>query len=74
MVKNDKFDAKMIALNLANGTYKEVYVPEEEDVAVKEYIRMLGDFKTSLKKIKHNWGNCRRSTMCFKCISRKKIR
>ncbi|CDN33598.1 IS110 family transposase [Bacillus thuringiensis] len=52
MVKNDRFDAKMIALNLANGTYKEVYVPEEEDVAVKEYIRMLGDFKTSLKKIK----------------------
>ncbi|MGQ0421773.1 CAP domain-containing protein, partial [Bacillus sp. HC-Mk] len=25
--------AKMIAINLANGTYKEVYVPEEEDVA-----------------------------------------
>ncbi|WP_242070378.1 hypothetical protein [Bacillus thuringiensis] len=24
--------------------------------------------------VKKNWGNCRRSTMCFKCISRKKIR
>ncbi|MGM0110165.1 IS110 family transposase [Enterococcus sp. DIV0187] len=52
VVKNDRFDAKMIALNLANGTYKSVYVPQEEDVEVKEYIRMLDDFKKALKKIK----------------------
>ncbi len=42
----------MIALNLANNTYKPVYVPDEEDICVKEYIRMMKDFKTSLKKIK----------------------
>lgn len=52
VVKNDRFDAKMIALNLANGTYKSVYVPQEDDVAIKEYIRMLADFKKALKKIK----------------------
>lgn len=52
VVKNDRFDAKMIALNLANGTYKSVYVPKEDDVAVKEYIRMLNDFKKAFKKIK----------------------
>ena len=40
----------MIALNLANNTYKPVYVPDEEDICVKEYIRMMKDFKTSLKK------------------------
>ncbi len=42
----------MIARNLANGTYKEAYIPEKEDVIMKEHILMLGDFKTSLKKIK----------------------
>ncbi|MGL9997449.1 hypothetical protein IGJ41_002732 [Enterococcus sp. DIV1537a] len=52
VVKNDRLDAKMIALNLANNTYREVYVPDEEDVSVKEYIRMMDDFKKSLKKIK----------------------
>lgn len=49
MVKNDRSDARMIASNLGNGTYKSVYVPQEEDVEVKEYIRMVSDFKTSLK-------------------------
>lgn len=52
VVKNDRFDAKMIASNLANGTYKSVYVPQEDDVEVKEYVRMLSDFKTALKKVK----------------------
>ena len=52
VVKNDRLDAKMIALNLANNTYKPVYIPDEEDICVKEYIRMMKDFKTSLKKIK----------------------
>lgn len=51
-VKNDKMDAKMIASNLAHGTYKAVYVPEQDDVEVKEYIRMRNDFKTALKKVK----------------------
>ena len=35
----------MIALNLANNTYKPVYVPDEEDICVKEYIRMMKDFQ-----------------------------
>lgn len=52
VVKNDRLDAKMIALNLANNTYNAVYVPDDEDVSVKEYIRMMDDFKKSLKKIK----------------------
>ncbi len=52
LVKNDRLDAKIISLNLANNTYKEVYVPNDENVSVKEYIRMMDDFKTSLKKIK----------------------
>lgn len=52
MVNNDRSDAKMIASNLVNGTYKSVYVPQEDHVEVKEYIRMVNDFKTSLKKIK----------------------
>ena len=30
-----------IAANLANGTYKSVYVPTDEDVEIKEYIRMM---------------------------------
>jgi len=42
----------MITLNLANKTYKPVYVPNEEDTCVKEYIRMIKDFKILLKKIK----------------------
>ena len=29
----------MIALNLANNTYKPVYVPDEEDICVKEYFQ-----------------------------------
>ena len=54
VVKNDRMDAKNIAENLSNGTYKKVYVPCDEDVEVKEYIRMLDDFKKQQKKIKQN--------------------
>lgn len=45
MVKNDRMDALNIAKNLASGSYKSVYVPDEEDVEIKEYIRMIHDFK-----------------------------
>ena len=48
VVKNDRRDAKNIATNLANGTYKSVYVPTEEVVEIKEYIRMMHDFKIEL--------------------------
>ena len=52
--KNDKLDARNIATNLANGTYKFVYVPNDEDLAVKEYIRMLDDTKIARKKVKQH--------------------
>ncbi|BAP85150.1 transposase [Paucilactobacillus hokkaidonensis JCM 18461] len=56
MVKNDRMDAKMIARNLASGTYKSVYIPDEEDLDVKEYVRMRKDFILALKKIKQEIG------------------
>ena len=51
-VKTDKRDAANIARCLAFHTYSEVYVPDDEDNAVKEYIRMRDDQKLALKKIK----------------------
>ena len=52
VVKTDKMDARNIAINLANGTYKPVHIPDDEDLRVKEYIRMTNNFKKELKKIK----------------------
>lgn len=51
-VKNDRKDAANIARCLAYGTYKRVYVPDDEDNAVKEYIRMRDDVKQHLKSTK----------------------
>ena len=51
-IKTDKRDALMIAQCLAHGGYKAVYIPDEEDDAVKEYIRMRDDHRIALKKIK----------------------
>ena len=51
-VKTDKRDAMNIAKNLAYRTYSAVYIPTEEDNAVKEYIRMRDDAKDNLKKLK----------------------
>lgn len=51
-IKTDKRDAANIARCLAFRTYSEVYVPDDEDNAVKEYIRMRDDQKLALKKIK----------------------
>ena len=45
-------DAMKIAKCLAKGSYKSVYVPSDEDNAVKEYIRMRDDMKDSLKRLK----------------------
>ena len=39
MVKNDRMDALNIAKNLASGSYKAVYVPDEEDSNVREACR-----------------------------------
>ncbi|MFK4935422.1 IS110 family RNA-guided transposase [Lactococcus garvieae] len=52
VVKNDKLDARMIAQNLANGTYKAVHVPDAKDIESKEYLRMVQSRKKALKKIK----------------------
>ena len=51
-IKTDARDAHLIALCLANGTYKSVYIPTEKDNSVKEYIRMRDDHKEALKKVK----------------------
>ena len=51
-IKNDRRDAGNIARCLAFRTYSEVYVPTEEDEAVKEYIRMRDNQKKALKIIK----------------------
>lgn len=51
-VKTDRRDAANIARCLAFHTYSEVYVPDEEDVSVKEYIRMRDDQKQALKRVK----------------------
>ncbi len=51
-VKTDKRDAANIARCLAFHTYSEVHVPDDEDNAVKEYIRMRDDQKQMLKKVK----------------------
>lgn len=47
VVKTDKIDARNIALNLANNSYKAVYVLDNEDLRVKEYIRMTNSFKNN---------------------------
>ena len=51
-IKTDARDARMIAQCLSYGGYHAVYIPTEEDVAVKEYLRMRDDHKLALKKVK----------------------
>lgn len=51
-VKTDKRDAELISRCLAYHQYKAVYVPNEEDDSVKEYIRMRNDVKQQLKSLK----------------------
>lgn len=51
-IKTDKRDAQKIAHALGTGTYKSVYVPDQEDEDVKQYIRMRDDHKLTLKKTK----------------------
>jgi transposase len=51
-IKTDRRDARWIAKCLAFGTYSKVYVPSDEDNAVKEYIRMRDDAKIMLKQTK----------------------
>ena len=51
-IKTDKRDAMKLAKCLGKGAYKAVYVPTDEDNAVKEYIRMRDDVNNSLKRVK----------------------
>lgn len=50
--KTDKRDAVGIARDLCHNDYSEVYMPDEEDEAVRDYIRMRQDHKEELKHIK----------------------
>jgi transposase len=50
--KTDRRDACMIARNLAYGTYSRVYVVDDEDNGVKDFIRMRDDTKVRCKSIK----------------------
>jgi transposase len=50
--KTDKRDAENITRCLAYKLYNNVYVPTDEDIAVKEYLRARDDQKTALKKVK----------------------
>jgi len=52
LVKNDRLDARMIAQNLASGTYKAVHVPDAQDLETREFIRMVQSAKKALKRIK----------------------
>ena len=51
-IKTDKKDAQKLAHALAVGDYKAVYIPDNHDDEVKQYIRMRDDHKLALKKIK----------------------
>ena len=51
-IKTDARDACAIAQCLANNTYSAVHIPTEEDLAVKEYLRMRSDHNQALKKVK----------------------
>ena len=50
--KTDRRDACMIARNLAYGTYSKVYIVDDEDNGVKDFIRMRDDTKVRCKSIK----------------------
>ena len=52
IIKTDKRDAANIAKCLAYHTYKKVYILDDEDNSVKEYIRMRDDHSKEWKRIK----------------------
>lgn len=55
-IKTDKRDAWLIAKCLANGGYKAIHIPTEEDEDVRDYMRMREDAVGLLKKIKQETG------------------
>ena len=50
--KTDYRDAAKIARCLAYNSYRNVYIPDAEDEAVKEYIRMRDNTKDHIKQLK----------------------
>lgn len=50
--KNDYRDAAKLARCLAYNTYKPVYVPDEQDDSIKEYIRMRDNLREHIKTLK----------------------
>ena len=50
--KTDYRDAAKIARCLAYNSYRSVYIPDAEDEAVKEYIRMRDNTKDHIKQLK----------------------
>ena len=50
--KTDYRDAAKIARCLAYNSYRSVYIPDKEDEAVKEYIRMRDNTKDHIKQLK----------------------
>lgn len=68
-IKTDKRDAVKIAKCLARGSYSAVYVPTDEDNAVKEYIRMRDDIRNDLKRTKQQiTAFCIRNGKIFKNV------
>ncbi|SCW33280.1 Transposase [Ruminococcaceae bacterium YRB3002] len=51
-IKTDARDALLIATCLANGGYHRVYVTDDKDTSVKEYIRMRDAHSDALKRTK----------------------
>ena len=51
-IKTDKRDAENIAKCLAHRLYSPVHVPTDEELQIKEYVRMRDDHKLALKKVK----------------------
>src|SRR5699024_5431041 len=65
-IKTDPRDAAKIAKCLAFHLYSPVYVPDAEDDAVKEYIRMRDDVNADLKRTKQQIiAFCTRHGFCF---------
>ena len=51
-VKTDRRDARTLARALRNGDVHEVYMPTEQDEAVRDYLRMYEDVKEEVKRTK----------------------
>lgn len=65
-IKTDRRDARNIAECLAYGGYSPVHVPSEQDVAVRDYIRMRDDHAAMLKSVKQQICSlCLRNDFCY---------